>query len=65
MVQIRIVGTVEEVDAGLAAVREVFDVVEVSAARPRRGDSRQVSRYVEARMPAKQRPVDGDVATRG
>ena len=49
--KIRLMGTADECAAGVEVIRSSgrFDVVEVSAAYPNRGDSQLVRVYVETR----------------
>ncbi|TMQ96811.1 hypothetical protein ETD83_20870 [Actinomadura soli] len=48
--RIRLIGSPEEVLAGVEALAEVFELVEVSQAYPCRGASRNVRAYVQVRF---------------
>jgi hypothetical protein len=49
-VKVRLMGLPDEVDQAAARLKEIFDVIGVSAHRPLRGESRQVFVYIEIRL---------------
>ncbi|WP_192808905.1 hypothetical protein [Actinomadura montaniterrae] len=48
--KVRLMGLPDEVDQATARLKQVFDVIDVSAHRPLRGQSRQVFVYLEIRL---------------
>lgn len=58
--RIRLTGTHEECNTAVRGLREVFDVVDVSAPYPNRGSSSLMRVYVELRLDIKAtRTIDG------
>lgn len=55
--QIRIVGTPDEVAAATTLIGAVMNVLEDSGPRARRGTSLQVSAYLEVRLPEPEPPA--------
>ncbi|WP_242884097.1 hypothetical protein [Actinomadura litoris] len=48
--KIRLMGLPTEVDQAAERLKQMFDVIDVSAHRPLRGQSRQVFVYIEIRF---------------
>ncbi|GGP92193.1 hypothetical protein BKA00_000447 [Actinomadura coerulea] len=51
MLSVRLIGLPDDVVAGVARLRETFEVIEVSSPRPCRGESLRVRVYVTAHAP--------------
>ena len=49
MLSVRLIGLPDDVAAGIARLRETFEVIEVCSPRPCRGESLRVRVYVTAR----------------
>ncbi|WP_433239926.1 hypothetical protein [Actinomadura nitritigenes] len=48
--KVRLMGLPDEVDQATDRLKQIFDVIDVSAHRPLRGQSRQVFVYIEIRL---------------
>ncbi|KAB2351604.1 hypothetical protein [Actinomadura rudentiformis] len=54
--KLRLVGLPDEIDDAVEAIGQVVEVLEVSAHYPRRGNTRQVSVYLDIRVKTAMRP---------